>query len=523
MILQFVRRDRAWVWTPYLAGAAFLASLPRLGTHSWLPPLLGPLCLLLWLRVAPHQRATFFEAALPVSARDLYLARLMALMTVVWVPSLAAIGALLATGKRAGGVFEVACVLTLGLTVNLSVRIRQFAAPAMATIWCMGATGGAAAAMMTVVRPMMVGVGSVAAAAAVFAIAWGALPESFQSASTDSRARSWRIGMHAPALPWWGIVRSLFPWQTAVFVPVCLIWLASGQWIWSPLYLMMAYSQIRISTRWTQALPVPRTALLALSTVPLLLVMLGGAEFGMLTGKTAQSHELVRQGDPANFRATGTPDVYVSRAFWRLAPGGIVPVVRAPWGEAYQPEPSRVLGLAFYNPYAVGANNTSQFEEWQFARATSRIYGRPFTPREFALTQRNSLRPVTLAPRMQILSDSALLVMALFWVWLAEFLTWNRLARLSTVVRNSLTYGTVLGLVLALLLGDLLWSKVPGMLSEQVLLGGLLAVSRHLPENLVLVGLIALAPVVVLFWIADRQVAVAEVLRQGPHSPWWSR
>ncbi len=132
------------------------------------------------------------------------------------------------------------------------------------------------------------------------------------------------------------------------------------------------------------------------------------------------------------------------------------------------------------------------------------------TPRQLAEAKPGSLTPITLRPRMQILSIGAVLAVALIWAWLIELLSWHRLGRLSDTARKALTYGATLVIVVTIL-GDLLISKIPGPVSQAALEGGLLFVSRHLPPNLAVVAGIALVPFAVLWCILDRQAAASEI------------
>ena len=505
MILQLIKRDPAWKFTPWLTAAAAIAALISSRYGSSILGAMGGLILVLFMRAQPHRRVTFFEAALPIAARDLLLARFLSLMALIWLPAVAVAAV---SGFAIAGF--AAIVLTLGVILILSTRIEEFAAPVWATMACPAAA--AVVLVLTLVLKHSVPIPAICAAVAIAlgVLTWKRVPEAFQCAPMDVSTPRKSAGRAAPSSPWWPVIRSLLPWQSAIIVPISLWWVGTGMWLFAPMYMMMAYAQSQLTTRWTLALPLSRRTMLAMAIVPILLLLAGSAEIGMLTGYTRQGRDLVRQGDPRNFRPTGTPDIMVNPAFWKIAPGGRVPVMQAPWGEESQPEPVRILSLTFYNPYATAKGNSRRFGEWQFARATSDIYGRPMTPRELAHAKRADLTPVTLRPRMQILSIGAVLVVALVWAWLIELLSWHRLGRLSAAARKALTYGATL-LIVVTILGDFLVSKVPGPVSQAALEGGLLFVSRHLPPNLAVVAGVALLPSVVLWCILDRQAAGSEI------------
>src|SRR5205085_1150859 len=88
MIYQLIRRDPAWKTALVIGPAALLLALiPRLSGFGPLAGFLFTGCLLFG---QPHRRATIFEAALPISSRDLVAARLAALLSAIWFPTLAA-------------------------------------------------------------------------------------------------------------------------------------------------------------------------------------------------------------------------------------------------------------------------------------------------------------------------------------------------------------------------------------------------------------------------------------------------
>jgi hypothetical protein len=473
------------------------------------------------MRAQPHRRVTFFEAALPIAARDLLLARFLSLMALIWLPATAVGATLLLSANGAESVFMIAgfaaIVLTLGMMIVLSTRIQEFAAPVWVALAC--PVTAAIALVLTLGVKHSVPIPAICAAAAIGlgVLTWRRVPEAFQCAPVGVSAPRKSAGSAAPSIPWWPVIRSLLPWQSAIIVPISLWWVATGMWLFAPMYMMMAYAQVQLTTRWTLALPISRRTMLAMAIIPILFLLGVSGEVGMLAGYARQGRDLIRQGDPSHFRPTGTLDVWVYPAFWQIAPDGRVPAIQAPWGEGFQPEPVRILGLTLYNPYATGETSSQQFEAWQFARATSDIYGRPMTPRELAEAKPGSLTPITLRPRMQILSIGAVLAVALIWAWLIELLSWHRLGRLSASARQTLTYGAALVIVVTIL-GDMLVSNVPGPASHVALEAGLLFVYRHLPANLGVVSLVALVPLVVLWGILDRQAAASEISGTVQHA-----
>jgi hypothetical protein len=239
----------------------------------------------------------------------------------------------------------------------LSARIEQFAAPAWLAVACFSIAAASVTSALafgwSVVTIAVCG----AACLALVVWNWTSVPEAFQSAPGEATATRIQYSSAATLPPWWAILRSMCSWQLLVFLLTGLLW-DTSDWIFGTVYVMLAYNQMRMNTRWTAALPISRRTMLAVTVLPLLVILAGSRELRTLTWSTQRSYDMVREGDPKHFRVAGTLDVFVAHEFWQFAPQGRVPVIRAPWGEEY-PEPLRVLGQAFYNPYAVGATNHS--------------------------------------------------------------------------------------------------------------------------------------------------------------------
>ena len=517
MILQLMKRDAAWKYTPALTlGAALAAWTVSLAGHasSYLAGLSLPIYLVLFMRVMPHQRATFFEAALPVAARDLFAARFLAIESMVWFPALAATITLALRGYQARTVAAppaVAMFLTVAVLAILSVRVTQFASSPWLTMTCPVLVAVAAVPALEFSNTLLLTAGSLAVACAIGAYAWRSIPPAFQSAPEKAVQERRKQGTAAPVTPWWPVLRSLFPWQSLLFIPISVVWAASNDWLFAPLYLMIAYSQTRVTLRWTQALPLSRRALVLAATVPSLIVLACGAEVGLLTGSALGKGDLVRMGDPQHVRATGTLDVDVNHAFWKLAPGGRIPVIEAPWGEKFQPPALRVPGLTFYNPYATAQSSSYEFGDWQFARATRDVYGRAMTPRELAERKYGKLRAATQTPRMQILTVAAFVAMALGWAWVLELLSWYPLMLIPAWARTALSTAAVLVPVGGVLLLDLLAGTGFRSVSGPALQWVLLAISRALPDSLFAVAGVACLFIAALFWLLGRQAESAEL------------
>jgi hypothetical protein len=223
-------------------------------------------------------RATLFQAALPIPARDLFMARLLPLLAVVWIPLLAAVGAGYVVGARATSIralwlIAVGAVCTAAGIVLLSVRLRELSAPrVLANFLLLSAlTGG-------VVSIFWPGIVLAVCAGMIAALLWrdlASMPKAFQVAPADAAAgrlaRRW-IGFARPVC--WPVFRSMFTGQS------------SGMFIWSAAMLLNPWSSFmaglmlgvfisrggRTSMSWVWPLPVSRRKVLALGLLPVLVL-----------------------------------------------------------------------------------------------------------------------------------------------------------------------------------------------------------------------------------------------------------
>lgn len=206
MILQFVKRDPASKYTLWFTAATALAALFYKPAHpsSLLIAMAGPIYLTLFIRTLPHRRVTFFEAALPVSGHDLFLARLLSLLGLIWLPAAATSAALLITGNNPQTVLAIAViatVLTLTTVVILSTRIKEFSAPAWLSVAGPALAGLGLAAALSFGRAIPIAAACGVATIAVGAIAWNSVPQGFQSAPAEVSAPRIKPGRRIPRSP----------------------------------------------------------------------------------------------------------------------------------------------------------------------------------------------------------------------------------------------------------------------------------------------------------------------------------
>jgi hypothetical protein len=235
------------------------------------------------------------------------------------------------------------------------------------------------------------------------------------------------------------------------------------------------YSLTRLRTSWLAALPAPSRAFLLVALIPMALPVVTGAALGSI-----EWH--------GEARRAGTLDVDVPIRFWRLAPDGVAPVVKAPWGETVQPATVTVLRYTIYNPYEVGLRNSARFLDWQIERAIEKVYREPATPSELATVRRMGLPLGTRPPNVQVLCLATIILLALGAAWCEELSYRFRLQRFSLwrMLANALqTSGMIFFIV----------PPWPWLLS----------IASYLPHNPAIVTAIAAVPVLLLLLLLDWQ------------------
>ena len=133
MIWQLWKRRAALptaIMTVFLAlaafGLAFVPLPPRVPTHDAMGKVhVNALSLSLvmgvWLMMTLQSTWTLLDAALPISGRDLWIARLLGALGIVWLPSAAEA----AFGLPPVRVFEAAAIITVFVLIATCLRIRQ--------------------------------------------------------------------------------------------------------------------------------------------------------------------------------------------------------------------------------------------------------------------------------------------------------------------------------------------------------------------------------------------------------------
>lgn len=239
-------------------------------------------------------RNALFEIALPIPARDIFCARLLANLLSVWPPFFAVIAAIPfsrveAKRQTAVAVIEALLLITLGMLAIYSVRVQDLQAPKW---WkqTIGWTGMIAVSALFVQTdfdpvPMVFTIPAIAicalACVALFRKIWNSIPQSFQLAPTEPALQKSRPGKFSlPELPWMPVIRSLFGAELRNF-PITLlvlgvIGISVGGILFIWIYIMIAISRVIRNAQWLLSMPISRQKLfLAIVFVPIVIFVLG--------------------------------------------------------------------------------------------------------------------------------------------------------------------------------------------------------------------------------------------------------
>lgn len=124
-------------------------------------------------------------------------------------------------------------------------------------------------------------------------------------------------------------------------------------------------------------------------------------------------------------------------------------MVQAHWDESHSPAVKRVWLIRSYNPFESGADNSPQFRDWQFRRATRTVFGE-----EVALADRTRLSQ--LRPVGNLLKVAALLFIVIALMSICLLPRWSRLRHLPPALRKYGAISLALPLVLTLALSPIL-------------------------------------------------------------------
>jgi hypothetical protein len=529
VILRLVKRDRAWQMALMLAVAIgvaaplFPSDLPKVISLQ----LVSIAFLGCSLYGRPHVRATLFEAALPITGRDLFLARTLSLLAMVWLPVLCAVITTLlvrADGALALAMVEAAAIFTPAILLQQNIRIQEIAGPQWSPFFgvLFWAAGGLTwHFLMPGVELSVCSLVGALVSAAVLIRTWFSVPPSFQVVSlrtVDPIAFPESVpALFLPrkAFTWLPVLRS-FWWGMALFFLLMALQGMEEIWFYY-LFFIVVYAavQSRRRTRWLFALPLSCRALLWITLIAAVGLPLAGLAVGMCIGPIRHRVDYSMVDGPKLRTPIATN---VPLEFWHYAPSGKVPVIRAPWGETVEPATFRALGFTFYNPYSVGSRDRLQLLDWQFGRATEAAYGRSITSAQYSFNAaaRSGLRPRTDSPRTRILTLEAALLIGLFLVFATELFGWHVLHRPQARGRAILTL-LLCGIPIAAACGVQIYYMYQNSISiaQALVHFVLLRVTSTLPST-VLAATAGAVLVGAMYWLLERQFRKSEL-------PMWKR
>ncbi|WP_309672949.1 hypothetical protein [Gemmatimonas sp.] len=528
LMRQHLRQWDSWFVTAL--GAICILQWPYAGLST------VPIVLLLQLRTIPG-RATLFDAALPISARDIVAARLFAKLLLISIPTIAlgvAWQGELGEMFRFSRFLEAMGILALVHLLPYGIRpaVLNVSAP-QAYIWPFGQLAVASGLILWLAPPV---VGAAMLGGAVVAlVAWtvATVPTSFERVASyggvvggaptwPTRAPSEQIKAWRPVLP------SMTPVPVIISFAVMLIGGWIGSWPW---YLAMfpavAHTVLRQRTAWLAALPLSHRARLFAVAVPFCFSSLGGLAVGRTLPKLfGQDRRMSADAPNSRYEQgsyysspTSVPLTYWRRMQTRPLPPGATHIgqhveIVAPWGELVVADTFSILGMTYFDPFTTTAESSPRFVEWQFASATKAVYGRSISRRVYE--DKSIPRPPRAvdAWSVQLLGGGLTLAALLYMLLVLELPLSARASRWQSPLASSLSL-LLLYLPMYTIGGVCFYfSKDRGAsIFIPMIERMLLAITRSLPDNLMVVAVVAAIPPALLYTLLDRQFTRSEVSR----------
>ena len=444
MIYELMKRDPAWRTVPW-AMAVFAMLWPALifrldsGIAGVVAGNACSICLVMLLGVAAEQDASGnFLRGLPVSTREIFLARAISVAALLWLPALAGSIMVFATVPDKG--------IPLGAFAAFGSLVAMTAVSGLLLGWQLPRPMIIGAAIVASLIPMIVSLTGLdplpfaipvtlfglAGTVAVVLWTWRVLPVSLIAAE-KRQPRAIRDDAVCARPSRFAVIRQLYTWQELVWIPLIVFQGAVSPavnmvlFLWSPRLLP--------GGRWLDSLPVSRRAVLWTGILPLLLSLVAGYLTGVRIGwgtipRIHDIAETTTQSWPSSSeqRSCGQVNIMPPLEYWKPDTALGAEVIRAPWGETFGAPLNRIFGKAVYNPYAVGCANSRRFFDWQFRRATTAVYRRPVTHDDFVHGRYPRAIP---GPRLQIATLSAILTLAIVVFGITALKDWYRWRRLA--------------------------------------------------------------------------------------------
>lgn len=471
--------------------------------------------------IAIPQRPTTFEAALPIRGRDIALARLLPAVGL----GLATLGISVAISAARAETSvppiryaqAVAAVL-LGLFLPRLMKPKQFAITPAQSAPPLALLLAAVAASLNYLSDRVTLSWLVVAVLIAMRVWWSVVPDSYQAAAlhASSRASTQTSEVRAQHAGWLRMVAassfSLYRVFTIVMVAFGAV---LGSW-WMFVMNTFFVDDLWQRSRWLQVYPISRRSRLWLILGPGMVLPIVTIIIGMQVKIPGFGYvQNLGRSAPGTYRQEARyfdSPTSVSMEYWKRAPGGVAPVITAPWGETAKPYVIRVFSAVYFNPYTTREANSDQFDDWQFRKLTTAVYGFPVALKDY---DRHSVQPrrKTSTPRMLVLNIAAGLTYVLIVLFLLG------LARMHMFWRHALVVTVVAGTIVAAPMGLILYvTSVYGSPqgTVDILLplfeGKLLQLSEWLPSNILIVVVIAAVPVLLAYALLEWQFNRSEIV-----------
>ena len=552
-MLRLVRRylSDPSVW-PFAVAAALV-------TTKW--PLYGFVAtssLLNYVARAVPGRATIYDAALPIPARDLVMARMIARVILAWIPLVTWVVMSQTQDVRLWSLsrtIELAEIMTLALIVPYCIRgaalyltpFQAYGQPLAILLAC----------SVLVLNVIPASLGAVVFAIAIVTIlAWtvATMPAAFESAPRhrklhmrpriDTRTLSSNaVGAVAPSAPlvdeqtewfdytgpqwaaWSPILQSVVSWQVCIMFAFMVVAGATGSWlIYLIIFAPTAHFALRQRTRWLVALPMSHRKRLLAILMPLFVASLGGVLIGReLPYKYSPDRDMSATA-PSSLYEKGhyySSPTRVPLTYWtemsqlKRSPRGRVfgrgVDIFAPWGERVAADTITIFGTMYFNRFTTTEQSSERLVAWQFANATKAVYGRSISRGEYEDERLPRPRPVTRGWRVQLLGAGFALALLFFIVFTNERSFSKDLSRRRAGQRY-VAGPLLLWLPVAVIAAVATYysgRRVNAMVMPMIE-RALLALSRALPSNPIVVMLVALLPALAMYAILEWQFRRSE-------------
>jgi hypothetical protein len=476
------------------------------------------------------QRATLFEAALPIRARDIFIHRTLFGILLTWIPIATW---MIVSRMHSGPVndsgsffavdlmtqFEILAIATLAFLAPNAIRpgilsLRGdrsigLTSLAVAIVGTLGIIYAPSAIMLTA---------SALACVAVFHFTWRSIPESFQLAPVDAKPRrTARVltpdeNTSAPVHWWRPIARSGF---SGILLPGFFSMLAStvgGM----PLSFVLFWCSstivtVRYQTRWLLTLPLSPRQLLWVNMSSTIMPVLGALLLGFSLLSALHVDSMTR-GAPRS-RSAQEQFYYhtnISLAFWeRLPSGGQPPEIMAPWGEKSPAHTVSFIGTVLYNPFSAVRSNSREFREWQFERASRAMYGQTIPFAQYDTGSVNYPPRLNTNTSTRIVAGGSIVTLALLIVFLCELPRWHAFGSRKRMRIAAITFAA------APLIGvfaiEMFYMMRDGIFLMPLLEPVLFELSGRLPSNVFLVLVISALPVAAMYLLVEWQFRRSEM------------